>query len=40
MEITAWHVFWVALGTDLATGLGALPFFFVRSMSGRLRGIL
>ena len=40
MEISVWHVFWVALLTDLATGLGALPFFFFRSMSARWRGVL
>ncbi len=39
MEITAWHVFWVALVTDLATGLGALPFAFMRTMSSRWEGI-
>ena len=33
-----WQVFWVALATDLATGLGALPFFFVRTLSRRLQG--
>ncbi len=39
LEITTWHVFWVALGTDLATGLGALPFFFVRKLSERWQGL-
>ena len=38
-EITLWHVFVVALATDLATGLGALPFFFVRDFSPRWQGI-
>ena len=33
MDISVWHVFWVAVVTDLATGLGALPFFFVRTLS-------
>lgn len=32
-ESVVWQVFWVALFTDLATGLGALPFAFVRRMS-------
>jgi len=40
MTPTAWHVFWVALLTDLATGLGALPFAFVRKMSERWEGIM
>ena len=39
MEITIWHVFVVALATDLATGLGAVPFFFVRTMSERVQGL-
>lgn len=39
MEITVLHVFIVALMTDLATGLGAVPFFFVRGLSTRLQGI-
>ena len=38
-EISIWHVFVVALATDLATGLGALPFFFVRDFSVRWQGI-
>jgi len=38
VKITVGHVFLVALMTDLATGLGALPFFFVRSMSRRWQG--
>jgi zinc transporter, ZIP family len=37
--ISAWYVFWVALGTDLATGLGAVPFFFVRRLSDRWQGL-
>jgi len=39
IPITAWHVFWVALATDLATGLGAVPFFFVRKLSERWQGL-
>ncbi|MCI0331093.1 MAG: ZIP family metal transporter [candidate division Zixibacteria bacterium] len=39
MELTVWHVFTVAVITDLATGLGALPFAFVRTMSARWEGI-
>jgi zinc transporter ZupT len=35
-----WHVFWVALATDLATGLGALPFAFVRSLSRSWQGMM
>ena len=38
-SITVWHVFWVALATDLATGLGAVPFFFVRKLSDRWQGL-
>jgi zinc transporter, ZIP family len=36
----AWHVFWVALVTDLATGLGALPFAFVRRLSLPWQGMM
>lgn len=39
MTITLWHVLVVAVATDLATGLGALPFFFVRSLAPRWQGI-
>jgi zinc transporter ZupT len=39
MNAMVWHVFWVAVLTDLATGLGALPFAFVRKMSERWQGI-
>jgi len=39
MSVSLWHVFWVALATDLATGVGALPFFFVRTLSLRWQGI-
>jgi zinc transporter ZupT len=35
-----WQVFWVALATDLATGLGALPFAFVRRLSDTWQGIM
>lgn len=38
MTITVWHVFWVALLTDLATGLGALPFLFFRRFPDRWQG--
>jgi ZIP family zinc transporter len=34
-----WQVFWIALLTDLATGLGALPFAFSRVLSRRWEGI-
>jgi ZIP family zinc transporter len=36
---TAWQVFWIALFTDFATGLGALPFAFSRTLSRRWEGI-
>lgn len=32
--------FFAALATDLATGLGVIPLFFVRSMSDRIAGVL
>ncbi len=32
-----WITFLAALATDLATGLGALPFFFVKNISPRLQ---
>lgn len=38
-SVTAWTVFWVALGTALANGLGALPFFFVRQFSRSWIGV-
>lgn len=38
-NITVWTVFWVALGTALATGLGALPFFIIRHFSRKWLGI-
>lgn len=34
-----WQVFWVALLTDLATGVGALPFAIVRKLSDRWQGL-
>lgn len=34
-----WQVFLVALVTDLATGLGAIPFAFVRDLSRRWQGL-
>jgi len=38
VSISAGHVFLVALVTDLATGLGALPFFFFPTISPRWQG--
>jgi zinc transporter ZupT len=35
-----WHVFWVALLTDLATGLGVLPLVFVRRLSPTWQGMM
>ena len=35
-----WQVFWVAVLTDLATGLGALPFAFVRHFSEAWKGMM
>ncbi len=35
-----WQVFWAALATALATGLGALPFAVVRRLSPKWQGIL
>ncbi|MEX1248915.1 MAG: ZIP family metal transporter [Anaerolineales bacterium] len=37
--VNAWTVFFAALITAIATGLGALPFFFVRKFSPRWLGI-
>lgn len=39
MDLTVEHVFWAALLTDLATGLGAVPFFFVRTLTPRWQGL-
>jgi ZIP family zinc transporter len=39
-DTLVWHVFWVALLTDLATGLGALPFAFVRQLSDSWQGMM
>jgi ZIP family zinc transporter len=39
MTVTVWTVFWVALGTALATGLGALPFFVIRQFSRKWLGV-
>ncbi len=38
-SVDAWTVFWVALGTAIATGLGALPFFLIRQFSRKWLGI-
>lgn len=34
-----WLVFWVAVLTDLATGLGAVPFFWLRALRPRWQGV-
>jgi ZIP family zinc transporter len=39
-DAMVWNVFWIALGTDLATGLGALPFAFVKQLSARWQGVV
>lgn len=39
MTSTVWQVFWIAVVTDLATGVGALPFAFKRELSKRWEGI-
>lgn len=39
MEVTAWTVFWAATVTAVATGLGALPFFFVEEVRGWWLGV-
>jgi zinc transporter ZupT len=36
---TIWQVFWVALLTDLACGLGAVPFAFTKQLSHRWQGL-
>ncbi len=38
-EITPLNVFWFALITAIATGLGALPFFFLKNITHRWVGI-
>lgn len=40
MELThlLWVTFWAALMTDFATGLGAVPFFFIRQPGALLQG--
>ena len=35
-----WQVFWAAMGTAVATGLGAVPFAFMRRLSLRGQGIM
>lgn len=41
MEMTSlvWQVFWVAVITALATGLGVVPFAFARKISERWQGL-
>lgn len=39
MGVSPWDVFWFAALTAIATGLGALPFFFVRRPTRRWLGI-
>lgn len=38
-SVSVWTVFWVALATALATGLGAVPFFLFRQFSRNWLGI-
>ena len=38
-EITVWTVFIAAMITALATGLGALPFLFVKQINDKLLGV-
>ncbi len=40
MSVSVWYVFWVALLTDFATGLGALPLGFVHRVSDARQGFL
>lgn len=40
MTAEAIYILWVALLTDLATGLGALPFIFLKPENARWRGIV
>jgi zinc transporter, ZIP family len=37
--VSTWNVFWVALFTAFATGLGALPVLFLKDSEPRWRGI-
>ena len=37
--VNTWNVFWVALLTALATGIGALPVLFLKNTEPRWRGI-
>jgi zinc transporter ZupT len=39
-DALVWKVLWVAILTDLATGLGALPFAFVRRLSDGWQGMM
>jgi zinc transporter, ZIP family len=39
MNATLWQVFLVAVVTDLACGLGAVPFAFTKQMSARWQGL-
>jgi zinc transporter ZupT len=38
-EVTALSVFWYALVTAIATGLGAIPFIFIRNLAANWIGI-
>jgi zinc transporter, ZIP family len=39
MNATLWQVFWVAVATDFACGLGAVPFAFTKQLSARWQGL-
>jgi ZIP family zinc transporter len=39
-DALVWKVFWVAVATDLATGLGVLPFAVFRRMSESWQGMM
>ena len=39
MAATNWDVFWYAMLTAVATGLGAVPFAFIKKITGRVMGI-
>ncbi len=39
MNSPAWVVFWYAMITALATGLGAVPFAFIRRITPKVQGI-